>query len=78
MPKISISMPDEILKFIDNLGKNRSRTIVEILQEYRKNKQELELIKAYEEYREFCEEDDKDYWNNWEVSCLRDIDKENE
>ena len=76
MPKISISISQEILEFVDALGENRSKAIVEILMEYKKRKMELELAKAYEEYGEFCKEDDKDWWSDWERSSLSDINKE--
>ncbi len=57
MPKISVSLPDDIIEFIDKQGKNRSKTIVTILDEFKKNKQSEELAKAYEEYAQFCREE---------------------
>ena len=77
MPKISISIPKEILNFVDALGENRSKAIVSILLEYKKKKQEFELAKAYEEYAKFCNEDDKGWWADWEKCSLSDIDEEN-
>ncbi len=69
MPKISISIPDDIVNFIDKQGKNRSKTIVTILDEFKKNKQNEELAKAYEEYSEFCKEET----NEWEETAIKDI-----
>ncbi len=76
MPKISISIPEEVLEFVDEIDKNRSRAIVDILREYKKRKDEMELAKAYEDYAEFCKEDDKGWWGDWENTSLRDINKE--
>ncbi|MBI2252336.1 MAG: hypothetical protein HYU63_06315 [Armatimonadetes bacterium] len=73
MPKISISMPEEVIEFLDKQGKNRSKAIVTILQEYRKRKEQEHLAKAYEEYYKFCKEDDKEWWNEYESSSLKDV-----
>lgn len=59
--KVSVSLPEDIVEFIDNQGKNRSKTIVTILQEYKTKKEEEELAKAYEEYSAFFEEEIKDF-----------------
>lgn len=75
MPKISISVPQEILEFLYTPGGNRSRAIVEILMDYKKKKEELELARAYKEYGEFCKEDDKNWWSDWERTSLNDINK---
>ncbi|MEW5818656.1 MAG: hypothetical protein AB1782_00565 [Cyanobacteriota bacterium] len=76
MPKISISVPDDVLKFIDNLGRNRSGTIVTILKEY-KQKKDLELLKKqYEEYAKFCENVDKELKNDWDSATASDIGKD--
>jgi len=72
MPKISLSIPHDVLQFIDSQGKNRSRSIVTILQEYKEKKQREELIKAYEEYEDFCKEDDANWWNDWENASAND------
>jgi hypothetical protein len=73
MPKISVSIPEETLEFVDRQGKNRSRAIVTILEDYRRKKQEEELGRAYDEYADFCREDDKDWWNRYESASLKDI-----
>ena len=73
MIKISISIPDEMIDFLDKRGKNRSKTIVTILEEYKKKKFEEELAREYEEYAKFCEEDDKDFWQDWERAACEDF-----
>ncbi|EKE03947.1 MAG: hypothetical protein ACD_20C00125G0003 [uncultured bacterium] len=75
MPKVSISLPEDIIEFIDEQGKNRSKTIVTILEDYKQLKQKETLEKAYEEYAEFSKEDDKDI-QEWEETALKDIGKE--
>ena len=75
MPKVSVSIPEDIIEFIDEQGKNRSKTIVTILEDYKKCRQVNDLEKAYEEYSEFSKEDDKD-WQGWEDTSLKDIGKE--
>ncbi|MGV8118299.1 MAG: hypothetical protein AB2L14_00905 [Candidatus Xenobiia bacterium LiM19] len=72
MPKISVSVPDEVLEFIDRQGKNRSKSIVTILKDYKKKKEESDLEKAYEEYAEFCRDDDKGWWQDFELASLAD------
>jgi len=78
MTKISVSLPEEIIDFIDKQGKNRSKTIVTILEEFKAKKQEDELEKEYEEYAKFCEEDDKDFWQNWESAAVEDFNRSTE
>ena len=75
MPKVSISLPEDILDFIDEEGKNRSKTIVTILEKYKKEKFKEKLAKDYEEYEEFCREDEKDWWQDWEKATLEDMEK---
>ncbi|GEM_PF-982435 len=75
MPKVSISLSDEVLDFVDKQGKNRSKTIVTILEEFKAKKQRAELEKEYEEYAEFCKEDDKDFWQDWEQAAVTDANK---
>jgi len=72
MPKISISIPDEVLEFIDRQGSNRSRTIVTILNEYRMRKEGCDLEKAYRDYDDFCREDDRGWWRDYELSAVAD------
>jgi len=47
MPNVSISLyiPDELLDFIDKQGKNRSKTIMNILENFKAKKQQEELEK---------------------------------
>jgi len=72
MARISISIPDEVLDFIDRQGSNRSRTIATILMEYRMGKEESDLEKAYGDYEDFCREDDRGWWQDFELSALAD------
>jgi metal-responsive CopG/Arc/MetJ family transcriptional regulator len=58
MMKISVSLPEDLVEFVDHRGKNRSKTIVSILQDFRKKKEEAALADAYQEYTEFCKKDD--------------------
>ena len=76
MPKVSVSLPDDVLSFIDALGSNRSGTIVTILKEYKEKKEVEKLRKEYEEYAKFCEEDDKGWWKDWEAAAANDIGKD--
>jgi len=78
MPKISVSLPEEMLDFIDKQGENRSKTIVTILKDFKVKKQQDELEKEYEEYAKFCEEDDKDFWQDWEKSAVEDFNRSEE
>ena len=75
MTKISVSLPEEIIEFIDKQGKNRSKTIVTILEDFKSKKQQDELEKEYEEYAKFCEEDDKDFWQDWEKAAVEDFNR---
>ena len=63
--KISVSLPEDIITFIDSLGDNRSKTIVTILQEYKNNQQTESLSRAYEEYSELNVRE--------EASCSHDL-----
>ena len=56
--KVSVSLPENIIEFIDEQGKNRSKTLVTIIQEYKLKKEEEELKKAYSDYSEFFKNDD--------------------
>jgi metal-responsive CopG/Arc/MetJ family transcriptional regulator len=76
MPKISVSISEEILEFIDSQWKNRSKAIVSIIQEYKKKKEQEELEKSYEEYEAFCKENNNDWLNEWENSSIKDIGKD--
>jgi len=76
MPKISISLSQELLNFLDSYGANRSRAVSMILQEQRKQKMLRELSQAYEDYREFCREDDRGWRPEWEKASMSDLRKE--
>jgi metal-responsive CopG/Arc/MetJ family transcriptional regulator len=74
MTKISVSIPEEIIDFIDKQGKNRSKTIVTILEDFKIRKQQDELEKAYEDYYTFYEEDEES--KDFENASLIDIGKD--
>lgn len=75
MPKISLSIPDEMLDFVDKQGKNRSKTIVTILEDFKNKKQQAELEKDYEEYYSFYgdDEDSKDFENASLIDIGKDL-----
>ncbi len=72
MPKISISLSDELLSFVDEQGENRSRVIAGILQEHRRNRLRQALDRAYADYARLCAEDDQGWWVDWERAALLD------
>lgn len=69
MPKISISMPTEILNFVDQQGLNRSQTIVGILKTYYKRQHDEELAQDYGIYADLPDDDDA----LWEKTVLTDM-----
>jgi hypothetical protein len=73
MPKISVSMPEDVLQFLDGLGDNRSQAIVAILQDYRKVKREQALVQAYDDYEALCQEDSENWWQHWESAAAADL-----
>lgn len=73
MPKISLSLPGEVLNYVDSLGSNRSKAIVSILQHYQRQQREEELVKAYDAYAALCAEDDKEWWPAWQASSAADL-----
>ena len=73
MPKISVSLPGEVLQFVDSLGTNRSKAIVTILQEYQTQRRNQELSKAYDDYEALCREDDPGWWRDWESAAAADL-----
>lgn len=75
MKKISVSVSEDVLQFIDSIGKNRSGTIMTILKHYKEEKEALELKQQYQEYAEFCKEDDKEWWKDWESTSAEDVGK---
>ena len=76
MPKVSVSLPADVLEYVDNLGPNRSRSILTILEEYRERKKAEELARAYDAYAALCLEDDADWWSTWEAASARDLEGE--
>ena len=72
MPKISLSLPGELLLFVDSLGTNRSKAIATILQEYQRQRQDQLLTKAYDDYEALCREDG-DWWREWESTAAADV-----
>lgn len=72
MPKISISISDELLSFVDEQGDNRSKVIAEILQEHRQKRLKHALDCAYADYARLCAEDDQGWWSDWERAALQD------
>ena len=73
MPKISVSLPGELLQFVDSLGANRSKAIVTILQEFQKHQREQALGKAYDDYEALCRDDDGGWWQDWESAAAADL-----
>lgn len=74
MPKISISLSEELLAYLDEQGQNRSKVIADLLSEHRQKVQSLALDCVYADYASFCREDDQGWWGDWEGSMLRDQD----
>ena len=76
MPKISVSLPEDTLQFVDSLGPNRSKAIVEILQEFQQRQRIKTLSEAYDAYSALCAADEGDWWSDWESAALSDLAKE--
>ena len=72
MPKISVSVPGELLVYLDSQGCNRSQFIVSILNEHRARQSQADLQQAYTQYAQFCAEEDGDWWPEWETAAVRD------
>ena len=73
--KISLSVPEDVLRFVEKQGKNRSKTIVTILSEYKKLKEESIISEAYKEYEAYCKTDDNSLKKDWEKSSINDLTK---
>jgi hypothetical protein len=71
MPKISISLPTELVEYLDSQGPNRSQVIASILTRQRLQEQEVALAQAYREYSAFSQSDD-DWWPAWEQAAAQD------
>lgn len=72
MPKISISVPNDILEFVDQLGENRSGAIVAILQDFKNRHENEELERAYAAYAELYDDEDA----LWEQAAVHDVGEE--
>ena len=44
--KISISLPDDLVKYLDQQVENRSQLIQSLLQKWRKNQEDQEMVEA--------------------------------
>ena len=73
MTKISISLPNDVLRFVDGLDSNRSRAVVSILRRYQRKKEREATADAYAAYAEFCKDDDAGWWPAWEAASAGDI-----
>ena len=60
--KISITLDDEIVKFIDSQGSNRSKIINSLLVEAKQEKQKRDLKAAY-----IDQNNDPDFWSEFEL-----------
>ena len=60
--KISITLDDEIVEFIDGLGSNRSRTINKLLSKIKQDRLEEDLKAAYIEQNK-----DPQFWSEFKL-----------
>ncbi len=60
--KISITLDDEIVKFIDSQGSNRSKTINSLLTKVKQEQLKAELKAAY-----IDQNNDPDFWSEFEL-----------
>lgn len=66
--KVSISLPEELVTYIDEKVKNRSQLIESLLQQWRKKQQEQEMVEACMLLDEMNLE-----WNDeWEQAAITD------
>ncbi len=72
--KVSISLPDELVRYVDDRVENRSRLVERLLQTWRKHQEKQAMIEACLLLDELSESDDEDTaWQqaaiiDWEVS----------
>jgi Arc/MetJ-type ribon-helix-helix transcriptional regulator len=73
--KISISLPDTLVRYVDDRVKNRSRLVEELLQAWCKQQEQQSMVKACLLLDELRENDEDEEWQqaaiiDWEVSGL--------
>ncbi len=73
--KISISLPDTLVRYVDDRVKNRSRLVEELLQAWCKQQEQQAMVEACLLLDELSENDDEEEWQqaaiiDWEVSGL--------
>ncbi|AFZ10403.1 hypothetical protein Osc7112_6225 [Oscillatoria nigro-viridis PCC 7112] len=73
--KVSISLPDELVRYIDDRVENRSRLIEILLQAWRKQQEQEEMVEACLLLDELSDElaDEEEAWQqaaitDWEAS----------
>jgi metal-responsive CopG/Arc/MetJ family transcriptional regulator len=73
--KVSISLPDELVQYVDRHVENRSRLVEGLLQAWRKQQEKLAMVKACLLLDELSDRstDEDDAWQqaaiiDWEVS----------
>jgi hypothetical protein len=70
--KVSVSLPQDVINFLDTCGTNRSKIIVTIIEEYKAKKNARELESAYEQYSQIFNEDNEDI----DIAVLNDLQEE--
>jgi len=73
--KISISLPDTLVRYVDDRVKNRSRLVEELLQAWCKQQEQQAMVEACLLLDELSENDEDKEWQqaaiiDWEVSGL--------
>ena len=73
--KISISLPDTLVRYVDDRVKNRSRLVEELLQAWCKQQEQQAMVEACLLLDELSENDEDQEWQqaaiiDWEVSGL--------
>jgi metal-responsive CopG/Arc/MetJ family transcriptional regulator len=73
--KISISLPDTLVRYVDDRVKNRSRLVEELLQAWRKQQEQQAMVEACLLLDELTDNDEDEAWQqatiiDWEVSGL--------
>ena len=69
--KLSITVPDHLLPFLDGLGSNRSRSITVLIEDYKKRKDRDKLKNAYLELAAQNQTS-----GEWEAASAIDIEKD--
>jgi len=73
--KISISLPDTLVRYVDDRVKNRSRLVEELLQAWCKQQEQQAMVEACLLLDELSENDEDEAWQqaaiiDWEASGL--------